>query len=66
MEQSRIVADSITQYKRITEIMDFRRGMKMHNNSKERFFQKGLIEKEFGNVFTDIAKHHGLVFYMSL
>jgi hypothetical protein len=61
------VADSVSHYNRITEIMEFRIKNENAKYSAEDISKKDLIEKKIRKVvFTEIAKNHGLVFYMSL
>jgi hypothetical protein len=60
------IADSISHYNRITEIMDFRTKNENAKYSEENISKKDLIEKRMRKVtFTEITKKHGLVFYMS-
>lgn len=59
-------ADSSTKYIRISDIMYFRTRYENAKYSNEDVAKKDLAEKQMRKVvFTQIAKHHGLVFYMS-
>ncbi len=60
------VADSSTKYNRISDIMDFRTKYENEKYTKEDSIKKDSVEKHIRKVvFTEIAKNHGLVFYLS-
>jgi len=60
------VADSSTKFNRISDIMGFRIKYEEANYSKEEISKINAAEKINRKiVFTEIAKKHGLVFYLS-
>jgi len=65
-DQEGFVADSSTKYSRISEIMDFRMKNEGAKYTPEDVAKKDNVEKQMRKVvYTEIAKRHGLVFYMS-
>ena len=65
-DQEGFVADSSTKYKRLSGIMDFRMKNEGAKYTPEDVAKKDNVEKQMRKVvYTEIAKHHGLVFYMS-
>jgi hypothetical protein len=60
------IADSVSIYKRISDIIAFRMKNENAKFTEEEIAQKDKIEKKIRKVvYTEIAKNHGLVFYLS-